>query len=160
MAPVTSITIDVNEVTRKLASLDKEVQNKILPKALGQAGMQLLRDSVMRGPSVPFDEGTLQGSGSVFVAQDRVGTSEMMRAASPGAKPTPATVNNTPDGSDNRVAVIGFNTPYAASLHEHPEYNFQQKKGGEGGKYLETPLIERRNVYMKVVADVLGNLLK
>lgn len=34
-------------------------------------------------------------------------------------------------------AVVGYNTPYAARLHEHPEYNFQK---GRKGKYLEDPV--------------------
>lgn len=40
---------------------------------------------------------------------------------------------------------VGYNTPYAARLHEHPEYRFQK---GRKGKYLEDPI--KRN------ADVLG----
>lgn len=34
--------------------------------------------------------------------------------------------------------VLGYHTPYAARLHEHPEYNFQK---GRKGKYIEDPLI-------------------
>lgn len=37
--------------------------------------------------------------------------------------------------------VVGYHTPYAARLHEHPEYNFQK---GRKGKYLSDPII--RNV--------------
>lgn len=33
--------------------------------------------------------------------------------------------------------IVFFNTPYAARLHEHPEYNFQK---GRKGKYLEDPI--------------------
>lgn len=36
--------------------------------------------------------------------------------------------------------VVGFHMPYAARLHEHPEYHFQK---GRKGKYLEDPI--RRN---------------
>lgn len=41
--------------------------------------------------------------------------------------------------------VVGYHTPYAARLHEHPEYHFQK---GRKGKYLEDPI--KRN------ASVLG----
>lgn len=34
--------------------------------------------------------------------------------------------------------VVGYHTPYAARLHEHPEYRFQR---GRKGKYLEDPII-------------------
>lgn len=33
--------------------------------------------------------------------------------------------------------VVGYNTKYAARLHEHPEYRFQK---GRKGKYLEDPI--------------------
>lgn len=33
--------------------------------------------------------------------------------------------------------IIGYNKLYAARLHEHPEYNFQN---GRKGKYLEDPI--------------------
>lgn len=33
--------------------------------------------------------------------------------------------------------VLGYHTPYAARLHEHPEYRF---KKGRKGKYLEDPI--------------------
>lgn len=35
------------------------------------------------------------------------------------------------------VRTFSYNTPYAARLHEHPEYKFQK---GKKGKYLEDPL--------------------
>lgn len=63
---------------------------------------------------VPLDEGTLQGSGSV----------------------------STPLASrDEIVSQVVYDTPYAARLHEHPEYNFQ---GGRKGKYLEDPALENK----------------
>jgi len=40
---------------------------------------------------------------------------------------------------DSQGAYVGYNTPYAARLHEHPEYNFQK---GRKGKYLEDPIKE------------------
>lgn len=34
--------------------------------------------------------------------------------------------------------VVGYHEPYAARLHEHPEYHFQ---GGRKGKYLSDPIV-------------------
>lgn len=45
-----------------------------------------------------------------------------------------------PDGED---IIIGYHTPYAARLHEHPEYNFQK---GRKGRYLEDPIVENEEV--------------
>ncbi len=60
----------------------------------------------------PFDTGTLVGSGMVENA-------------------------TTPEAG----AAVIFDTPYAARLHEHPEYNFQ---GGRQGKYVEEPAVTNR----------------
>ncbi|MFF3029146.1 hypothetical protein [Microbacterium sp. NPDC057944] len=74
---------------------------------------------------VPFDVGTLSGSGTV----------------------EPAT-------SPEEGASVIYDTPYAARLHEHPEYNFQ---GGRKGKYVEDPAMENRDelgaIIAKKVAD-------
>ncbi len=39
--------------------------------------------------------------------------------------------------------VVGYHEPYAARLHEHPEYRFQK---GRKGKYLEDPI--KRNEHI------------
>lgn len=36
-----------------------------------------------------------------------------------------------------RYVEVGYHTPYAHRLHEHPEYHFQN---GRKGKYLEDPI--------------------
>lgn len=61
----------------------------------------------------PLDIGTLIGSGTV----------ERATSAEEGA-------------------TVVFDTPYAARLHEHPEYNFQ---GGREGKYVENPALENKS---------------
>jgi hypothetical protein len=60
----------------------------------------------------PFDIGTLVGSGQVEPATD----------------------------AEEGSAVV-YDTPYAARLHEHPEFNFQ---GGRQGKYVEEPAVQNR----------------
>lgn len=37
----------------------------------------------------------------------------------------------------NGNVIVGYHTPYAARMHEHPEYHFQK---GRKGKYLEDPI--------------------
>lgn len=63
---------------------------------------------------VPHDKGTLQGSG-----------------------------HTEEDGDDMLVGFGGAAAPYAARLHEHPEYRFQK---GRKGKYLEDPLVRNLKV--------------
>lgn len=52
------------------------------------------------------------------------------------------TVEVMPNGD----VVLGYHTPYAARLHEHPEYRFQK---GRKGKYISDPL-ERNAGALKV----------
>lgn len=75
---------------------------------------------------VPHDEGTLQASGNV-----------------------------DPD-QRNQMVTVGYHTPYAARLHEHPEYHFQK---GRKGKYLEDPLKHNLSRWLAVYAGEIGALL-
>ena len=89
---------------------------KAVKFALEEAGGDLLKESVK---IVPHDIGTLEGSGKVSDVK----------------------------GSGNTMEIgVGYNTPYAARLHEHPEYKFQK---GRRGKYLETPLKQKAHIYKK-----------
>lgn len=46
--------------------------------------------------------------------------------------------------------IVGYNTRYAARLHEHPEYRFQK---GRKGKYLEDPIKTNLPVFLKYAAE-------
>lgn len=50
-------------------------------------------------------------------------------------------------------AIVGYNTRYAARLHEHPEYRFQK---GRKGKYLEDPIKQN----LSELLDYLGGRMK
>ncbi len=58
------------------------------------------------------------------------------------------------DGDD---WIVGYFTPYAARLHEHPEYNFQK---GRKGKYLEDPILKNTEklglTYIKALEEGLS----
>ncbi|MEQ6899280.1 hypothetical protein [Microbacterium sp. KR10-403] len=45
-------------------------------------------------------------------------------------------------------AAVTYDTPYAARLHEHPEYNFQN---GRQGKYLESPAVENKDELGQII---------
>lgn len=129
-------------------------------RGMGKAVNALLADCVMQTPMVPLDLGTLRGSGSAFVGRKLAGKGPS--PAEPGAEATPET-SSPPFPLQVAEAIegqVGFNTPYAARLHEHPEFEFghtREKRGrppveGTGGKYLETPMSVNRHRYMGVVA--------
>jgi hypothetical protein len=56
---------------------------------------------------------------------------------------------HTEDTSGTAV-LVGYNTPYAARLHEHPEYNFQR---GRKGKYLEDPIKNNLATFKKIIEE-------
>lgn len=58
-----------------------------------------------------------------------------------------------PEGKDH---VVGFNTPYAARLHEHPEYNF---RNGRKGKYLEDPIKHNLKAFHAIAQLAVKNRL-
>ena len=120
-------------------------------RGMGQAGMQLLRDANMEEPTVPHKEGTLAGSGSVFVQNNLIhaGTT------------TPATDHGEQLKDGQLVAIVGFNTPYAAYQHEgmrqdgsHVVKSYTPGRGA-GPKFLEKKLLENKELYMKIVAKAI-----
>lgn len=48
-------------------------------------------------------------------------------------------------------SIVGYNTRYAARLHEHPEYRFGK---GRKGKYLEDPIKTNLMVFKKYFEDM------
>ncbi len=109
-----------------MKSLDL-LQNKM---SLGaRKAVQNVAEDVLRRSQaeVPHDLGTLQNSGHAEHLVD-----------------------------ESIVAYGGQAAPYAAKLHEHPEYNFQK---GRKGKYLEDPLKNNlplyREKYGMIIAEVL-----
>lgn len=48
-------------------------------------------------------------------------------------------------------ALVGYNTVYAARLHEHPEYRFQK---GRKAKYLEDPIKNNLHKFIKYMQDI------
>lgn len=76
-------------------------------------------------PRTPLRDGLLRESGAVIPAAD------------------------PQDG-----AAVTFDTPYAARLHEHPEYNFSEP--GTGGKYVENPALENSREFGQIIATEAG----
>jgi len=99
-------------------------------RVAAQVAIQVLNDAVMEPPTVPIDTGNLRSTG----------TFEVMR-------PGPETVR----------IYVGYNTPYAAKVHEVP-MNFQEPSAGN--KYLEAKLQRHRVEYMRVWAQKLWRVLR
>ncbi|MCE5322143.1 minor capsid protein [bacterium] len=75
---------------------------------------------------VPHNEGTLQRSGETSVDDEKL------------------------------EANVSYDTPYAARLHEHPEYKFQN---GRIGKWLEVTLKKCESEVAKIIAGPIKRVL-
>lgn len=55
---------------------------------------------------------------------------------------------------------VGYHTPYAARLHEHPEYNFRKDRNPRAqGKYLETPIKTKLSKWLKIYGQGMKKLI-
>lgn len=111
-----------------LKNLDKA--EKVVVNAIEQGVMDLTNKLLTESEKqVPMDIGTLAGSGHTTPVENRGGMIE---------------------------GKVGYNTPYAARLHEHPEYKFQK---GRKGKYLIDPLKDLASVGKKYLEGLLRGAL-
>ena len=127
-----------------------------LTEGMGQAGMMLLNDATMELPTTPMLTGFLRGSGSVFANGKLVGTSPDF-----GGGGSPATTDEKPSGKPGVFVRVGFNTVYAAALHEGRWAtgplagvvitNWSEKGSGKG--YLIRSLRAHRNEYIGTAVD-------
>ena len=90
-----------------------------LERGVALAAMFILNHATLDIPRVPLDEGTLRGSGSIFVDGVLKGVS-----AKVNGQGEPCTSLDEAIVTTAVSAVIGWNTPYAAHLHENPQFNF------------------------------------
>ncbi|HUT62191.1 MAG TPA: hypothetical protein VNA25_30495 [Phycisphaerae bacterium] len=86
-------------------------------KAAGQIGKQVIWDSINVPPTVPIDTGNLRSSGTFEVF----------------ARPSGATLT------------VGFNTPYAAHVHQVP---MTFREPGSGNYFLSSKLQRFRQQYV------------
>lgn len=140
-----SLKLDYREFDDRLKKLVEQSAPKAIEQGLGKAGGQWLNDAVMKRPTVPLKEGTLRGSGSVHVNGKFV-------MESPHGKKGKANTGPTLKGKLDFVQV-GFNTPYAARLHEGINMNFSER--GSGPKFLEQKMKERKKLYLRIIANSL-----
>jgi len=120
MAGMGTLKLEITGVDELISALGKLKEEAI---AEIQSGLVQGGDELLRlaNKEVPIKEGTLLNSGSVDTAR--------------------LTSANEVD--------VGYNTPYAARLHEHPEYKF---KNGRKGRYLKDPVDRNGEVIAEYIA--------
>jgi hypothetical protein len=147
------VKLDTTAAKKSLETLENAYV-AALAEGLGQAGGMLLNDAVMELNTVPLDTGFLRGSGSFFV------NGKMVHANTGGS---PATnLENTGDERLGRmVLVVGFNTVYAAVMHEggwqtgplagHVITHYRES--GSGKFFLLSKLVAHHRLYVEVAAN-------
>jgi len=148
----TEFKFDFSDFNKKFKKIAEQIIPQRAEKGMAKAGMQLLNDSIMQRPTVPIREGTLRGSGSVFVQNKLIG-----RTPSVKGKGNPATDDSIAIGKNEIVARVGFNTPYAARVHEVP---MKFSEPSAGNKYLESKMSKNKNLYFKIVANAIKESAK
>lgn len=152
------ITENISEGLKKFV---KTVDPRAREKGLFALGLQLLNWTVNGSPNEgsrpPIYTGRLRGSGSVFVGNKRIGDSLF------AGQGTPATSSGE---ANKNVVTIGFNTPYAARMHEHMEpygsadpligktFKPRRDAGTVTGKFLERHLKSDAKGLWQLFADI------
>jgi len=120
-------TLDTSDFDIKFQKLVKDTIPGLGLQGAKRAAAALLADAIQDEPRVPHLHGHLWRS--QLIGEPRI------------------------EGKGVAITA-GFNTPYAARLHEAPDgWNWTLE--GSGPKYLETSLIQNSEKYMKIQAETI-----
>lgn len=121
----TGFTLDTKEFDLKFPKItDKEIPEEMANSAM-RVGAFILRDAIVQPPTVPKKSGHLRRQ--QVVERPKIERGEISVA-------------------------FGFNTPYAARLHEAPS-NWQWSEPGSGPKFLESKLMSNKEKYLQQIAE-------
>jgi hypothetical protein len=153
-----------DKVTSGLSRFFDRIDPKAREKGLIAFGLQLINNSVNGSPNesvrAPIRDGRLRGSGTVFVGSKKVGdTTFLGKGGTPALSYTESNLN---------VVTVGFNTEYAANMHENlapegkqftPGGKYKPKRTAAnvadvGGKFLERHLKADRKELVQLYTDI------
>jgi hypothetical protein len=126
MNPKEGFSLNFKDFNDKFKEIVDKTMPSILSRALFKTGAQIIKDAITLPPKVPKKTGTLRRSQVI----------------------DPAVISR-----DDISIRIGFNTDYAAAVHEAPE-NRNWNIPGSGPKYLSSKLSMYRDRYMAMVAEL------
>lgn len=156
MPEKTGLVIIENSIGPGIARFKKK-SKIVMENALAKGGLQLINWVVNGSPSEtvvpPIRDGLLRGSGSVFVGSKFISATPRVMGKGDPAK--------SYSGKKNTIT-IGFNTDYAAAIHENlrPAGDWQpgptsQKAGNVGGKFLEKHIFADKDLLFKFIAKLM-----
>jgi hypothetical protein len=151
-----TLTKGVKKFIKKTGSVGKS--GTLLYKSWGAVGLQLLNFIANGSPNnsrvPPIAKGILRGSGSVFIGSELLGVLPKV-----SGKGTP----NRELSEKVGIVTVGYNTAYAARIHENltPAGSFKlglgsQQSGDVGGQFLTSHLESDGKLLMRIY----GKLLK
>lgn len=133
----TGLTYDTKDFDVKF----KNVTGKKIPSAaergLFQTGALIIRDAIIETPQVPKSRGVTKGG---------------RRGQGPGHLRRSQKIERPKTVGGVTSVDVGFNTDYAAAVHEMPRTTHWSTPG-TGPKFLESKLIKNKDKYAKNVAD-------
>jgi len=138
MADKTAFTLNTRDFDIKF----KRITEKRIPsgaeRGLFKTGALIIRDAITEQPQVPKSRGVTKEGGK--------------RGQAPGHLRRSQKIEN-PKTKHGEISVeVGFDTDYAAAVHEMPE-TVNWSTPGTGPKYLESKLIRNKEKYAKNIAD-------
>lgn len=154
--PFQHLGFDVSDFRKGFAGLCSISLPKEISKAVWTAGNELLHDAIYEEPQAPMLEGHLRASARTQTPDGTMRPAGVVVGGQPDCL--------APDG--NFSLEVGFNIKYAHRWHEvSPEEDARIKwttkyAAKPGRKYLETKLVRNKDRYLKLMGDVLANLLK
>jgi hypothetical protein len=146
-----SIVLVKNTLDKGLKTYFGKVDT-VTPLALGKGGLQLLNNTITGSPAAkaipPKLTGHLRGSGSVFVGNKLVGDTQASESSG-----TP----NKDHSDDPNVITVGFDTPYAAKMHEHIGIDYKlgpesEKSGNVEAFFLRKHIEGDKDEIMQLIA--------
>jgi len=132
------LTWDFSDLLGGLEEYAKEFAPRVLEKAAGEIAMDGLGRMI---DAAPIKTGMLRGSGSVHVNNQRAGAALSLMPGAVLGTPVLESLGSKP--KDETVIVWGFNTHYAAKVHEN----------SSSPKYVEKVLVDRMPKWMGLIAE-------
>lgn len=134
----TGMTFDTKDFDVKLKNVTEKKIPSAAERGLFQTGALIIRDAILEQPQVPKSRGVTKEGGR--------------RGQGPGHLRRSQKIEKPKTVGKITSVEVGFNTEYAAVVHEMPDTT-QWSTPGTGPKYLESKLIRNKEKYMKNVAD-------
>ena len=134
----TGFTLDTRDFDIKFPVVTDKKIPRAAARGFYKTGAMVIRDSIVEEPKVPKSRGVTKEGGR--------------RGQGPGHLRRSQKIER-PKIEHREISIeVGFNTDYAAIVHEMPTTNIFTTPG-TGPKYLEAKLIKNKEKYMKNIAD-------